>query len=61
MLTWPGTQATFVFHPVRHLTDRAKRGARIGTVVVTLGQQRVAVPVRLTQNVPRPTLMQRIF
>jgi D-alanyl-D-alanine carboxypeptidase (penicillin-binding protein 5/6) len=61
MLTWPGTQATFAFRPVRHLTDQAKRGARVGTVVVTLGHQYVAVPVRLTQNVPRPTLMQRIF
>jgi serine-type D-Ala-D-Ala carboxypeptidase (penicillin-binding protein 5/6) len=61
MLTWPGMTATRVFHPVRHLTDQAKRGAQIGTVVVTLGNQHVAVPVTLTQNVPRPTVMQRIF
>lgn len=61
MLTWPGTTATRVFHPIGHLTDKARRGARIGTVVVTLGGQQVLVPVRLTQNVPRETLLQRIF
>jgi serine-type D-Ala-D-Ala carboxypeptidase (penicillin-binding protein 5/6) len=61
MLTWPGTTATSVFHPVRHLTDQARRGARVGTVVVTLGGQQALVPVRLTQNVPRETTLQRIF
>jgi serine-type D-Ala-D-Ala carboxypeptidase (penicillin-binding protein 5/6) len=61
MFTWPGTTATRVFHRMGRLTDQAKRGARVGTVVVTLGNQQVVVPVKLTQNVPRPTLMQRIF
>jgi D-alanyl-D-alanine carboxypeptidase (penicillin-binding protein 5/6) len=61
MLTWPGVAATRAFHPDRHLTDQARRGATVGTVVVHLGTQRVAVPVRLRRDVPRPSLLQRIF
>jgi serine-type D-Ala-D-Ala carboxypeptidase (penicillin-binding protein 5/6) len=61
VLTWPGTRVTRVFYPARHLTDQARRGARVGTVEVTLGGQRVVVPVRLTQNTPRESLVQRIF
>ena len=61
MLTWPGVAARRVFEPARHVTDRARRGALVGTVVVTLGTQRVAVPVRLEQDVPRPSLLQRLF
>jgi D-alanyl-D-alanine carboxypeptidase (penicillin-binding protein 5/6) len=61
MLTWPGVAATRAFHPDRHLTDQARRGATVGTVVVHLGAQRVAVPVRLRRDVPRPSLLQRIF
>ena len=61
VLTWPGVEATRVFHPVHHLTDQARRGARVGTVEVTLGLQHVAVPVRLQQDVPRESLLQRLF
>ena len=61
MLTWPGVHATRVFHPVRHLSDQARRGASVGTVVVTLGTQRVVVPVHLTRDVPQPSLFQRLF
>ncbi len=61
LLTWPGVSARPVFHPAGHLTDQARRGAQVGTVVVTLGTQRVAVPVRLEQDVPRPSLLQRLF
>jgi D-alanyl-D-alanine carboxypeptidase (penicillin-binding protein 5/6) len=61
LLTWPGTTATRVFHSTSHLTDRARRGARVGTVEVSLGGQSVVVPVVLTQNVPRESLLQRIF
>jgi hypothetical protein len=50
-----------VFLPVRHLTDRAKRGAIAGSVVVTLGTQRVAVPVRLSSDLRRPTMLQKLF
>jgi serine-type D-Ala-D-Ala carboxypeptidase (penicillin-binding protein 5/6) len=61
VLTWPGVQATRRFRPVHHLTDQALRGARIGTVEVTVGLQHVAVPVRLQQDVPRKSLFQRLF
>jgi D-alanyl-D-alanine carboxypeptidase len=61
VLTWPGTTATRVFRPARHLTDQATRGARVGTVVVSLGSQRVLVPVLLTQDTPRESIWQRLF
>ena len=61
VLTWPGVHATRVFLPVHHLTDQARRGASVGMVEVTLGLQHVAVPVRLQQDVPRRSLVQRLF
>ncbi len=61
MLTWPGAHAARAFHPARHLSDQARRGARVGTVVVTMGTQRVAVPVRLTGDVAQRSLLQRLF
>jgi D-alanyl-D-alanine carboxypeptidase (penicillin-binding protein 5/6) len=61
MLTWPGAHATRVFHPVHHLSARARRGALAGSVVVTLGTQRVAVPVHLTRDIPQRSLLQRLF
>ena len=61
MLTWPGVAATRAFHPDPHLTDQARRGATVGTVVVRLGTQKVVVPVRLRRDVPRPSLLQRLF
>jgi len=61
VLTWPGVTVTQVFHPARHLTDRASRGARAGTMVVSLGTQHVVVPVRLQQDVPHEPLLRRLF
>jgi D-alanyl-D-alanine carboxypeptidase (penicillin-binding protein 5/6) len=61
MLTWPGVSATRVFLPARHLADQARRGARVGTVVVTVGTQHVDVPVRLGGDIPPQTLLQRLF
>jgi D-alanyl-D-alanine carboxypeptidase len=61
VLTWPGVTVTRVFQPVHHLTDQASRGTRAGTVVVSLGTQHVVVPVRLQQDVPRESLLQRLF
>ncbi len=61
MLTWPGAHAIRVFHPVRHLSAHARRGALAGSVVVTLGTQRVVVPVHLTGDVPQRSLLQRLF
>ena len=61
VLTWPGVAALRLFQPQRQLTDRARRGARVGTVEVTLGTQQVTVPVRLRRDVPRLSLFQRLF
>jgi hypothetical protein len=61
MLTWPGAHATRVFQPVHRLSAQARRGAKVGSVVVTLGTQRVVVPVRLTRDVPQRSLFQRLF
>jgi D-alanyl-D-alanine carboxypeptidase (penicillin-binding protein 5/6) len=61
MLTWPGVRASRVFHPVHHLSAQARRGARVGTVVVTVGSQRAAVPVHLSRDVPQRSMMQRLF
>jgi D-alanyl-D-alanine carboxypeptidase (penicillin-binding protein 5/6) len=61
MLTWPGVSATRVFLPARHIADQARRGTQVGTVVVTVGAQRVDVPVRLGGDIPPQTLLQRLF
>ena len=61
VLTWPGTTAIRAFHPAPHLSEQARRGAPVGTVTVTLGGQRELVPVRLTQDAARESLLQRIF
>jgi D-alanyl-D-alanine carboxypeptidase (penicillin-binding protein 5/6) len=61
MLTWPGAHATRVFQPVHRLSAQARRGAKVGSVVVTLGTQRVVVPVRLARDVPQRSLLQRLF
>jgi D-alanyl-D-alanine carboxypeptidase (penicillin-binding protein 5/6) len=61
MLTWPGAHATRVFRPGPRLSARARRGALVGRVVVTLGTQRVVVPVHLTRDIPQRSLLQRIF
>ena len=61
MLTWPGARATRIFRAVHHLGAQARRGALVGDVVVTLGTQRVVVPVHLTRDVPQPSLLQRLF
>jgi serine-type D-Ala-D-Ala carboxypeptidase (penicillin-binding protein 5/6) len=61
MLTWPGVSATRVFVPARHIADQARRGTPVGTVVVTVGAQRVDVPVRLAGDIPPQTFLQRLF
>jgi serine-type D-Ala-D-Ala carboxypeptidase (penicillin-binding protein 5/6) len=61
VLTWPGAAVGRRFEPGTPLTDQARRGDRVGTVVVTLGEQRAVVPVLLSQDVPRLTWMQRLF
>jgi D-alanyl-D-alanine carboxypeptidase (penicillin-binding protein 5/6) len=60
VLTWPGVRATRVFVPARHVDKQATRGTRVGTVVVSLGNQRVAVPVQLERDIPPESLLQRL-
>jgi len=60
MLTWPGVTATKAFVPARHVATQAPRGTRVGTVVVTLGTQRVEVPVQLERDIPPESLLQRL-
>jgi hypothetical protein len=60
LLTWPGVKATMVFRPDRHLTAQARRGTVVGSVDVSLGTQHATVPVRLQQDVPQPTMVQRV-
>jgi D-alanyl-D-alanine carboxypeptidase (penicillin-binding protein 5/6) len=61
VLTWPGVTATRVFRPARHIADQPPRGTRVGTVVVSLGTQQVAVPVHTEQHMPPASLLHRIF
>jgi D-alanyl-D-alanine carboxypeptidase (penicillin-binding protein 5/6) len=61
VLTWPGVTATRLFRPAAHIPDQPPRGTQAGNVVVSLGTQRVAVPVRTEQDVPPVTLLHRIF
>jgi D-alanyl-D-alanine carboxypeptidase (penicillin-binding protein 5/6) len=60
MLTWPGVTATRVFVPARHVSTQASRGATVGKVIVTLGTQKLLVPVRLDGDIPPETLRQRL-
>jgi serine-type D-Ala-D-Ala carboxypeptidase (penicillin-binding protein 5/6) len=60
MLTWPGVTATKAFVPALHVAKQASRGTQVGTVVVTLGTQRVAVPVQLERDIPAESLLQRL-
>ncbi len=61
VLTWPGLTAHRLYRRAHDVTDQARRGDHVGTVVVTLGKQRVLVPVQLSRDVPRETLLQRLF
>ena len=61
VLTWPGVTATREFRPAANIADQPPRGTRAGNVVVSLGTQRVAVPVRTERDVPPVTLLHRIF
>jgi D-alanyl-D-alanine carboxypeptidase (penicillin-binding protein 5/6) len=60
VLTWPGVTATRVFVPAREVAKQARRGTAVGNVVVSLGTQRVAVPVQLEQDIPPESLLQRL-
>ena len=47
MLTWPGVTATRAFVPARQVPKQARKGTTVGNVVITMGTQKVEVPVHL--------------
>jgi len=61
VLSWPGVSAEQVLVDGKAITAGAKRGRRIGSVMIVLGGQRVVVPVALGADLPKPTLLQRLF
>jgi D-alanyl-D-alanine carboxypeptidase (penicillin-binding protein 5/6) len=61
VLSWPGVTATRVFKRSGTIRQGAKAGTRIGSVIVTMGTQRVMLPVRLTGSLPKESLSQRLF
>jgi D-alanyl-D-alanine carboxypeptidase (penicillin-binding protein 5/6) len=61
VLSWPGVTATRTFIATRAVTPGTKRGTRIGSVEVALGTQRVDIPVLLGADLPKETLLQRLF
>ena len=60
-LSWPGVSAERVLVDGNAIAAGAKRGRRIGSVMITLGSQRVVVPVASAGDLPKPTMLQRLF
>jgi D-alanyl-D-alanine carboxypeptidase (penicillin-binding protein 5/6) len=61
VLSWPGVRATQILESTHPVTAGTRRGTRIGSVVVELGSQRLVIPVRLQGDLPKETLLQRLF
>jgi serine-type D-Ala-D-Ala carboxypeptidase (penicillin-binding protein 5/6) len=61
VLSWPGVRADQVLVDGNAIVAGAKKGRRVGSVVIALGTQRVVVPVALRGDLPKPTLLQRLF
>jgi serine-type D-Ala-D-Ala carboxypeptidase (penicillin-binding protein 5/6) len=61
VLSWPGVRADQVLVDGNAIVAGAKKGRRVGSVVIALGTQRVVVPVTLRGDLPKPTLLQRLF
>ncbi len=61
VVSWPGVSGDRVLVDGKALAAGAKRGRRIGSVVIVLGTQRVVVPVALRGDLPKPTMLQRLF
>jgi D-alanyl-D-alanine carboxypeptidase len=61
VLSWPGVRADQVLVDGNAIVAGAKKGRRVGSVMIALGTQRVVVPVALRGDLPKPTLLQRLF
>ena len=60
-ISWPSLGETKEFVTMGTVREGTPGGTQVGTVVARLGPQHVAVPVRLRQEVPRESVLQRIF
>jgi hypothetical protein len=61
VLTWPGLSYHRVFVPTHVVASGDAAGTRVGSVVVTLANRHIVVPVRLARDLPKETLFQRLF
>jgi D-alanyl-D-alanine carboxypeptidase (penicillin-binding protein 5/6) len=61
VLSWPGVTITRTFEPGAAVAPGTRQGTRIGREVVTVGTQRVVIPVRLQKDLPKESISQRIF
>ena len=61
MLTWPGDAVARGSIRWTRLTDQAREGDRVGTVVVTLGMQRVGGAGPAVRERSPPSWVQRLF
>jgi D-alanyl-D-alanine carboxypeptidase (penicillin-binding protein 5/6) len=61
VLSWPGVNADRVLVDGKAIVAGAKEGHRVGSVVIVLGTQRIVVPVALRGDLPKPTVLQRLF
>jgi D-alanyl-D-alanine carboxypeptidase (penicillin-binding protein 5/6) len=61
VLTWPGLSYHRVFVRTHAVAPGDGAGTRVGSVVVTLANRHIVVPVRLAQDLPKETLFQRLF
>ena len=61
VLTWPGVTVTQGVPPGCPSHRPGLAGCRAGTLVVSVGMQRVVVPVHLQQDVPHESFLQRLF
>jgi D-alanyl-D-alanine carboxypeptidase (penicillin-binding protein 5/6) len=61
VLTWPGLTYQRAVVPTRKVAAGDAKGTRVGSVVVSVGDRHIAVPARLGQDLPKESLLQRVF
>jgi D-alanyl-D-alanine carboxypeptidase (penicillin-binding protein 5/6) len=61
VLSWPGIRVTRTFEVTHKIFPGAKAGAPLGSMVVTVGTQRVVLPVRLDASLPQESFSQKLF
>jgi serine-type D-Ala-D-Ala carboxypeptidase (penicillin-binding protein 5/6) len=61
VLTWPGVTYHRVVVHTRPVKAGDQVGTRVGSVVVAVGNRHIVVPARLGSDLPKETLLQRVF